>query len=460
MENPLKNLIEIIKAGSPEEVKEAQKKVEEFWHEVFIPKREEGRRTFLIFLDEIKKFDEIQDIDHQAYFINTLKWPFWSIGEEYFEEWADFILKYIQHPSGKIRQAIVSATDYLIIDIRVDLKTDFGKELSKEDKQRTKKNRERFGNFVCAVENLLDKYYEPRFNRYKYISSMPVSVYKSLQKLLVEVLLRSDYYEKLYEDFLKNGGLIRTTPGEAEIISRVEDRLQKLIDQYNLNGKLTLKMIKDWIWQASGDTTMDAVNRFHKKVFGYFNNVRDITKLNEILHAFKDAWNHFPHQFLRGKSPNLMVKETLKKNPNLKRKEVDRMPDFIIGGQKISWDDYWAMTREAEELQKPFRHWVKEDVLPKYKDFLAIEERLPSEIVKKNCKVAEIFFGRAMWLGFISFDEIGPEFVKYGFPRWWQTHVLGSNLDENEVWHSLKYLFRFLEIKYNVNTEKFFGPGL
>ena len=201
--NLLKNLIEIIKNGSREEVKEAQKQVDKFWHEVYVPKRKEGKKAFLTFLEEVKKFDEIQDIDHQAYFINTLKWPLLAIGEEYFEEWAKFILKYIQHPSGKIRQAILSAADYLILDIVVDLRFDSNQKISQADKERVKKNKARFGWFVYTVENLLEKYDEPRFHRYKYISSIPPSVYKSLEKLIVEVLLRSEYYEKLYKNWLE-----------------------------------------------------------------------------------------------------------------------------------------------------------------------------------------------------------------------------------------------------------------
>jgi len=197
MDNPLKNLIEIIKTGSPQEVKEAKKQVEKFWRNVYIPKRGEGRKAFSIFLEEIKKFDQIQDIDHQAYFINTLKWPLWSIGEEYFEQWADFILKYIQHPSGKIRQAIIKVADYLIMDIILEVRADPSKKLSPEDKQRIQKNQERFGNFIFTVETLLGKYDEPRFHRYKYISSLPPSVYKSLQIFLSE-LLRSEALENTY----------------------------------------------------------------------------------------------------------------------------------------------------------------------------------------------------------------------------------------------------------------------
>jgi len=201
MENPLKNLIEIIKTGPSEKVKEAQKKVEKFWHEVYIPKREEDKRAFLIFLEEIKKLDSIQDINHQAYFINTLKWPFWAIGEEYFEEWVDFVLKYIQHPSGKIRRAIVKAADYLIMDLIVSLRGESNKGVSQAEKEKTAQNKIRFGCFVEAVEELLAKYDEPRFRRYKYITNMPASVYKSLQQLMVEDLLRSKYYEDLYLEY-------------------------------------------------------------------------------------------------------------------------------------------------------------------------------------------------------------------------------------------------------------------
>ncbi len=190
--NPLKNLIEIIKTGSREEVKGAQKQVEKFWHNVYIPKREECKKAFAIFLDEIKGFDNIQDIDHQAYFINTIKWSFWSAGEESFGKWTGFILKYIQHPSGKIRQAVFHAADYLILSVIVYLSDS------------NEKIEDRFGSFVYAVESLLKEYDEPRFRRYKYISNIPSSIYKSLQKLLVEVLLRNEHYKGLYKKWLNN----------------------------------------------------------------------------------------------------------------------------------------------------------------------------------------------------------------------------------------------------------------
>ena len=85
-------MIQIIKTGSREEVKNAQKQVEKFWHDVYIPQRKEGQLALSLFLKELKNFEQIKDIDHQAYFINTIKWALWSTGEKNFEEWADFII--------------------------------------------------------------------------------------------------------------------------------------------------------------------------------------------------------------------------------------------------------------------------------------------------------------------------------------------------------------------------------
>ena len=207
----IKALIEIVKTDNRQEVKTAQKAIESAWHNYYIPHRKEGKKAFAVFVEEIKNFDQIKDIDHQAYFISSLKWAFWAIGEEYFEEWAEFVLKCIQHPSGKIRQAIIHTTDILIMDLD-DL---HGFRKDKKDTENERKMirqviaLQRFGNFVMNVEALLERYYEPKYKRYKYVSSMPVGVYKSLQILITEKLLRSDYYENLYGEFLHNHQLSR-----------------------------------------------------------------------------------------------------------------------------------------------------------------------------------------------------------------------------------------------------------
>jgi len=448
MDNSLKDLIEIIKTGSSKEVKEAQKEVGRFWHEFYIPKRKKGKKAFSVFLDEIKKFDQIQDIDHKVYLIYTLKWPLLAIGEEYFEEWAEFILRHIQDPSGKIRQAIISVADYLVMDIVIDLKFSFNKKVSKKEREKIENNRNRFCYFILTVEKLLSEYDEPRFNRYKYIRSMPPSVYKSLQKLIVEVLLRSDYHKKLYQKFLLSSN--------AENVSKVElveKNLQELLNEYGLSRKLTLEMIRDWTWNDEGESAMDASNRFQKKWFKYFSDIKDIDEFNRILQVFVDAWNYFPHKSLEGRSPDQMVHRALEEDPSLSKKDDKEMPDVVVGDRKISWNEYWAMIAEMEKLQKPFKEFVEKEILPEYNKFLI--DKFSPKTARKHVQIADIFFERAMHIGFIEFKDIRKDFVQKEFPKWWQTHILDSELNEKEVLSSLKELFNFLAFLYETDIEKF-----
>ena len=207
-ENP-QEIIAIIKTGTPAEVKQAQKRFEKYWDGLRGDEHKMVKEAVVEMLfREIQDLESVKDADHQAYLINTLRWRLWTNLDKHFDEWRDFILKYIQHPSGKIRIAVIRACDYISLDLGVPahIYTD-GREkgtLSPEEAAAYKVCKNRFGFFVSAVGDLLDKYYEPRFRRYKYIGSIPPSVYKSLQQLMWEVLLRSEFYEKMYREFQRD----------------------------------------------------------------------------------------------------------------------------------------------------------------------------------------------------------------------------------------------------------------
>jgi len=235
----------------------------------------------------------------------------------------------------------------------------------------------------------------------------------------------------------------------------VEKELQNLIDRYHLNEKLTVEVIKNWVFEEKGKTVSESVHRFQKRALDYFKDLKDVDELNEVLGIITDAWNYFPHESLGGKSPSQIVKEGSKIHPE--RKKSRQMPDVVVGGRKMSWDNYSKMIKKMEELQKPFRRWVDKDALPNYRNYLEKGKNLPQQILEKNYKVADVFFDRAMWVGFLNFEEIRAEFAKYEFPRWWQAHVMGNDLDENEIWSSLKILFGFLAEKYGMNVKRFFN---
>ena len=93
-------------------------------------------------------------------------------------------------------------------------------------------------------------------------------------------------------------------------IKLAENKLQELINQYNLNEILTIDAVKDWIWREEGD---DAFNGFNEKILDHFKDVRDIDEFNRILQIFNEAWNYFPHKCLNGKSPMQTTTESRNK---------------------------------------------------------------------------------------------------------------------------------------------------
>ena len=90
------------------------------------------------------------------------------------------------------------------------------------------------------------------------------------------------------------------------MIKIAEEKLQKLIEKYGLANKLTVEMVKGWVYNEEGEP-LKSVHKFQDKCLSYFTNASNADDLNEILEVFNDAWNYFPHKSLGGKSPNQMV---------------------------------------------------------------------------------------------------------------------------------------------------------
>jgi len=309
MKNYIKTLIHTIKTASPAEVKIAQKQVAKFWYDFYIPHRKEGCAALSAFLEELATFPQIKDVAHQCYFIHTLKWPLMSTGEENFETWADFLLPIIEHPDGKIRQAAIHAIEYLISDIRVDLHFDRDRVDNQNLKKAefikiVKKNQARFGNFVMEIEALTDHYCEPRFKKYKFVSSLPPGPYKSLNKLITEVLLRNEHYVKLYQDFLNELRARRHRPSTSPKILAKREQIKKQLafELKNLKSNVNVEDIKQIIFNEHGRDDLGKLMRI-------FDRGQDIDEMNRLLQIAMDAWNHFPHQRLDGASPTEKYQE-------------------------------------------------------------------------------------------------------------------------------------------------------
>ncbi len=233
---------------------------------------------------------------------------------------------------------------------------------------------------------------------------------------------------------------------------QVEKALNTLFKKYKIQNKVDVDTIKMWIWNSKGEG-MEPVNKYQKKCFQLFPEPKDIDELNDIMQVFVDAWNHFPHKELGGKAPCDLIEESMKNAPE-KNKEERRMPKVRVGNQEMEWEEYEAMLKEMEKAQKPFKKWIENDALPKYKKYL--DQLLKHERTRKEYyDVAERFFDRALHVGFTELKLIHPKFVQQDFPRWWPTHIMYSNLTPVQVRKKLEKLFAFIELVYKVRIDQF-----
>jgi len=308
----MKNIIEKIKTGTSEEVKEARKELDRLCDRLSHPLSRKDKKRLEIFLEEVKRFDTMGDIDHQVYFIGALKWPFLILGEEYAEFFIKFILDQIQHESGKVRQAIIHVVDWLLIGLDFNLQPFFPKKMSLKVKQQYERNRFNYCSFILVAEELLAKHHMPRFNRYKYVRSLPPSIYKSLQILITEKLLRTPRFEKAYKDFLKEMGFRRVPVSESKTAAQSKREVPERTREHLKRKRQIRQDLQRLLTEIQSHFTLEDIERLiylendledFKRLYSIFADGADPHKLNERIKIINDAWNYFPHQCLGGKSP-------------------------------------------------------------------------------------------------------------------------------------------------------------
>lgn len=223
--------------------------------------------------------------------------------------------------------------------------------------------------------------------------------------------------------------------------AQIEQKLEDVIARYKGKG-ITVREIRQKIYESDGDV-MEASNRFMKWWWQRFpSKALEREGVEEVLQAFNDAWNVFPHRSLNGKSPQEMIQEFAEES-GPRKNTADAMPKMIVDGREMAWDDYWAMIKEMEKRQEPFKAWM-EKTLPAYRTYLTKKYKTVRSI-EKHDSVASVFLERALQVGFLDFNEIRPEFAVWEFPAWWQTHVMQSSLTEDQVWSSLCDFLWFCE---------------
>lgn len=194
----IRECIEKIKIGNRSDIKIANNEIGLIWSGI---KREsEKSREFVnIFISEFGNFEGINGESNKIAFIGSLKYAFMRANEfdDCFESCKRFVLYCMCNDSGHIRQAMIHSSEYLIMFLNLR-PSDF--DIEKYGEKYFIKNRERFGKFIWDLEQMADHYNKKEYNKYKYIESLPPSVYKSLEKMRYD-FVENDYRREIYQKY-------------------------------------------------------------------------------------------------------------------------------------------------------------------------------------------------------------------------------------------------------------------
>lgn len=285
MEAELRKYLYVLITGSLEELKNAKKEVEKLWHN--------DHKTFhkcapLIF-EYLPKFDQIRNVKNQATFASGLSLFFLILGDEYFDDLANFALKVLQHPNGSVRKAILHTADWLFI-LLTDRAEPFvypkGKKLTERQKIMQNQAQIQYINLVKETDYLIDKY-NAEEKQVRYIQDMKPSINKSLQ-LFWSRLTECSVYRRILER-------IRPLPYEiAKKKKETEDEITNLLKATRSNFRL--EDIKEIIYNEDSQSNL-------VDIITMFDTHQGRLKMENILVAVNDAWNYFPHKVLGGLSP-------------------------------------------------------------------------------------------------------------------------------------------------------------
>lgn len=244
----------------------------------------------------IENFDEIQDAEHEAATISGMSLFYLALADENFEVMKDFIVKNLQHPDGRIREAAKDVGDWLYCSLahRADPYVyPKGKPLSDKQKSEQIIARGQYTNFVNELEALIDRYGNDEDDDVEYIDEMKPSIHKSLQKMWSR-LTDTPAYRRLIEQshFVLPAILARR--------QEIEEELTKLLKM--TKSDFDLEDIKLTIFNEQDSSDLAEVVRM-------LDTGHSFSELSNILEVVEDAWNYFPHRILNGRCPAEMLLE-------------------------------------------------------------------------------------------------------------------------------------------------------
>jgi hypothetical protein len=279
-----RDIFNVLVSGSPYEYKQAKTQLEGMWHN--------NNKSFLnnapVVFEYMKKFASIKKPENQAAFCSGLSLFYLALADEYFEKLKDFTLLAIQHPDGRVRNAILKTSAWLRYSLDSRIRPfQIGRTKQKDtDEMIQSKAINQYKLYVTEIEALIDKY--DNHDDSVYINDMKSSVEKSLQYLLVEVTEIANLIPK--SELVDSDIILKR--------KQINDKLKYLLN--SVRSKSNVKYIIDNIYSEQGNSDLP-------QLIAIFDTGYNTEDLQNIIDTVVEAWNYFPHKTLDGKCPAELI---------------------------------------------------------------------------------------------------------------------------------------------------------
>lgn len=260
----LERTFHIYETGKPVEIRRARREFEDEWRidpELCATHRE------LIFT-KLQGFDAIADSAHQAALIAGLDLCFFSLADDHFETLRDFILKAIQHPDVRVRDAAFRTGEWLDHSLR------------RRAKAKDPRAVEEYKEYVSAIELLMDYFDDGSDDDAQYIDEMKPSPRKSSEMLL---------------DRVTHGGyeLEITHVAPPAILAKreeIETKIASLLE--TVKSDFCFHDVLEAIYREEGEQDIEAIMQMFEG-----------GETRDVIDVVNEAWNYFPHASLDGLCP-------------------------------------------------------------------------------------------------------------------------------------------------------------
>lgn len=173
----LEELFAVLATGRRDEIKAAKKQIEKLWYANGRKFAKAGDMALKI-LDDV---DRIPDAEHKAAVISGMQPMFLTLADKYFDRFAQFVLTYMEHPDGRVREAARHTASWLRFKhSEASMILERGTKGKQSDKRKSDAEEDirTFEYFIDRIEELMKKHAPA--DKPMYVGELAPSVYKSL----------------------------------------------------------------------------------------------------------------------------------------------------------------------------------------------------------------------------------------------------------------------------------------